>query len=314
MSPFNSRVSRRGFTLIELLVVIAIIAILIALLLPAVQQAREAARRSQCKNNLKQIGLALHNYHDNHGQFPPLWVFERDPSPVPDNNNDQAWAWNAFLLPFLEQSAIYQNLDVNTARPEDRATPDAAQVILPILMCPNEVDRSLGIADGPRLMSFNSVPIGRSNYVGNFGVTSPVSGGDSIYAMDGIMYANSSIGFRHVTDGASNTLAVGERMGCKGTSGDPAWAACDSGLIRNCSHMTGFNFLSGSVRINTPCSGQNLESYHTGGVNVLLCDGSTRFMSENIESKNDLAYTIAQSGGVLQKLQARNDGATVGDW
>ncbi|MEZ6126391.1 MAG: DUF1559 domain-containing protein [Planctomycetaceae bacterium] len=100
------QVQKRGFTLIELLVVIAIIAILIALLLPAVQQAREAARRTQCKNNLKQLGLAFHNYHDIYNTFPPAYVDLRGAGGVPDN--DGHWAWSAFILPQIDQSTSFQ--------------------------------------------------------------------------------------------------------------------------------------------------------------------------------------------------------------
>jgi prepilin-type N-terminal cleavage/methylation domain-containing protein len=102
----------RGFTLIELLVVIAVIAVLIALLLPAVQQAREAARRSQCKNNLKQLALALHNYHDVHNSLPPGWIED----PAITGQEDGIWAWSAFLLPMLEQTALHQQLNVGNAK------------------------------------------------------------------------------------------------------------------------------------------------------------------------------------------------------
>ncbi|MGV2334987.1 MAG UNVERIFIED_CONTAM: DUF1559 domain-containing protein [Planctomycetaceae bacterium] len=107
------RAQGRGFTLIELLVVIAIIAILVALLLPAVQQAREAARRTQCKNNLKQLGLALHNYHDTHGRFPPTQIMTaylgpNNTSPQPRNHT-----WVSLVLPFLEQANLYQSINFN---------------------------------------------------------------------------------------------------------------------------------------------------------------------------------------------------------
>src|SRR5689334_25410189 len=105
---------RRAFTLIELLVVIAIIAVLIALLLPAVQQAREAARRTQCKNNLKQIGLALHNYHDTFRLFPPGYVDRNgNPNLTPDNDLGPGWGWAAFLLPYIDQSPLYSPINFN---------------------------------------------------------------------------------------------------------------------------------------------------------------------------------------------------------
>src|SRR3954454_25192238 len=102
---------RRGFTLIELLVVIAIIAILIALLLPAVQQAREAARRTQCKNNLKQIGLALHNYHDTCNSFPPGWINTWASNPPRSNFPGNSWGWNAMILPMMDQGNVYNQIN-----------------------------------------------------------------------------------------------------------------------------------------------------------------------------------------------------------
>ena len=103
---------RRGFTLVELLVVIAIIGLLVGLLLPAVQAVREAARRSQCTNNLKQIGLALQNYHDSQGVFPPGYI-DRNPNPAstPDNDLGPGWGWAAFLLPYLEQGNLYNQIN-----------------------------------------------------------------------------------------------------------------------------------------------------------------------------------------------------------
>src|SRR5580698_8598950 len=106
--------AKRGFTLIELLVVIAIIAVLVALLLPAVQQAREAARRTQCKNNLKQIGLALYNYHDSFSLFPPGYVDRNgNPNLTPDNDLGPSWGWAAFLLPGMDQAPLYNQINFN---------------------------------------------------------------------------------------------------------------------------------------------------------------------------------------------------------
>lgn len=127
---------KRGFTLIELLVVIAIIAILIALLLPAVQQAREAARRSTCKNNLKQIGIALHNYHDTHSVLPPGVLMFDDGSgdPDPDLGN---WGWNTFLLPYIDQAPLYNQLTPNGANFPTSAAGSLIQTVVPILVCPD---------------------------------------------------------------------------------------------------------------------------------------------------------------------------------
>ncbi len=134
--PFRSPLRCRGFTLIELLVVIAIIAILIALLLPAVQRAREAARRTQCKNNLKQLGLAIHNYHDTHRCFPP--------NGVGNIQNSNTWSAQAFILPFLEGSTLYNKIDFNVGYAHNNntgVTPGSLHVKamrIPVLLCPSD--------------------------------------------------------------------------------------------------------------------------------------------------------------------------------
>jgi prepilin-type N-terminal cleavage/methylation domain-containing protein len=125
----TDRVRSRGFTLIELLVVIAIIAILIGLLLPAVQQAREAARRTQCKNNLKQIGLAMHNYHDVYGRFPPGFVMKNPPSANANSIERSMYSWGAFILPQIEQANLFTTLNVGNvagAEPHDRCGTEGA--------------------------------------------------------------------------------------------------------------------------------------------------------------------------------------------
>jgi prepilin-type N-terminal cleavage/methylation domain-containing protein len=216
---------RRGFTLIELLVVIAIIAILIALLLPAVQQAREAARRSQCKNNLKQIGLAMHNYHDVFNKFPPGYVYYT-PSQVAANPAAH-WSWSAFILPYIEQGVLFNQLrvgnltvdqDLNTA-----ATSAAMQNPLPAYLCPS--DNVPGVNSyAPGTGNSRSITpsggsatfISASSYVAvnnNWGVknakaTNSLDGASGSVAT---FYANSNTNIRDMTDGTSNTLLVGER-------------------------------------------------------------------------------------------------------
>ena len=247
MSYPPARLSRRGFTLIELLVVIAIIATLIALLLPAVQQAREAARRSQCKNNLKQLGLALHNYHDTHSCFPagyysygtsdgsgPGWA------EIDANTWDAApgWSWSMMLLPYLDQANIYNALDVN--RPcWNLANAGTVQTKLPVFLCPTSSggDEPFLVRDGagsPLLKGGAQLLFGRSHYVASHGqescwgecgasttgviftdiytkTTKTVTiNGDASKVADGPFFRNSRTRMRDATDGLSNTIFLGE--------------------------------------------------------------------------------------------------------
>ncbi|QDT66070.1 DUF1559 family PulG-like putative transporter [Calycomorphotria hydatis] len=240
----------RGFTLIELLVVIAVIGILIALLLPAVQQAREAARRSQCQNNLKQIGLAMHNYHDAFGTFPPGCVVQGagaenisnlddmctdGPGSINILNNDTAWSWMVYILPFMEQASLYNILDPGTVRSRDINNQSAAYIealssSLPGFLCPSDPSPKYNFtwdfrAGASRINGYDSSAsntiLAISNYVGNNNSSglSPYSW-DSFTSnqkqcnpneYDGIFGIFSRIRMRDITDGTSNTVLVGER-------------------------------------------------------------------------------------------------------
>ena len=205
-----------GFTLVELLVVIAIIGVLVSLLLPAVQAAREAARRAQCTNNLKQIGLAFHNYHDTHNVFPPAYRIqpgggnghgEPDPS---TRDVGPGWAWGALLLPFLEQRPLHDHLDFALPCWAPAQYP-FVETRLSVFLCPSasETDKPVEVknAGNQTVATF-----GRSTYVANAGQDEPwVFTVDSYQGIaDGPLYRNSTTRFADVTDGLSNTVFVGE--------------------------------------------------------------------------------------------------------
>ena len=218
------RHARRGFTLIELLVVIAIIGVLVGLLLPAVQAAREAARRAQCINNLKQIGIALHHYHDAHGALPPGYISnyrviffdayvkprtnQKDRDPYNDPDLGPGWGWAAMMLPQMEQAPLFAaiNFDLRIDLPDNltcRAT------VLSTFLCPSDPTAPTWWAwyRSP----LNGVPvqaicrIATGNYVGMYGVGEPGVDGD------GLFFRNGRVRLADVTDGTSQTLAVGER-------------------------------------------------------------------------------------------------------
>jgi prepilin-type N-terminal cleavage/methylation domain-containing protein len=201
----------RGFTLIELLVVIAIIAVLIALLLPAVQSAREAARRAQCTNNLKQIGIALHNYHDALGAFPPGWISRPGPN---GDNAGPGWGWATMTLAFSEQSPLYGAINVNL--PIELPDNQTARLAgLNLFTCPTDAyfQSSFTVVDATTSSAALGGPIcsvASSNYVGAFGTGDPsdIPGRDF---GNGSFFRNKSIGLRDYLDGTSNTIAVGKR-------------------------------------------------------------------------------------------------------
>jgi prepilin-type N-terminal cleavage/methylation domain-containing protein len=195
---------RNAFTLIELLVVIAIIAVLVGLLLPAVQKVRESAARTQCSNNLKQMGLALHNYHDSCGNFPSGYLC---PQPTADFfYTSPGWSWAARLLPYLEQQNLFQQINF-TVPVEDPSNQVIRTTVLKLFVCPS--DRSTGIFTIYGTTGAAMVQAATSSYAGNFGtgfmyLVPPDRG-------TGVLFRNSRVRLLDITDGTSNTFAIGER-------------------------------------------------------------------------------------------------------
>lgn len=299
LSVVSSR-SRRAFTLIELLVVIAIIAVLIALLLPAVQQAREAARRTQCKNNLKQIGLALHNYHDLFGALPPGWVA------VTNGQSDiygmNGWGWASRILPQIDQAPLFNQLNFNV-KMESPVNAAYRVASLPAFLCPSDAagGNTWTIQDGS---GTNLVDLARANYVGVFGVSDIddcVGLPNSPCLGEGAFFQNSRIQFRDFTDGLSTTTIVGEHKSRRDSGFN--WNSTWAGVVANGDDAI--------VRIlgttdHTPNSPSNhiddFSSHHVGGAHFVMGDGAVRFISANIDL------------GVYQHLATRAAGDIVGEF
>ena len=288
---------RRAFTLIELLVVIAIIAILIALLLPAVQQARAAARSAQCKNHLKQIGLALHNYHDTFGVFPPGWIPD-DPATAAAPSTPSRWAWSVFLLPFVDQATVYKQLQVGSATSSPPLAGTAnLDALIPVYVCPTDpsqdINNNYGSAasNGYRKSNYAAVcGQGVDDGTGNF-VVDDSFGLSATTPEDarGIFGKATATGFQAITDGTSNTFMVGERdtfenrgaIWMRSTNSDGTQEKGSS--VAGVCHRTARPNLA-SLRASTPIDRPDcFSSAHAGGAHFLLCDGSVRFITENID-------------------------------
>jgi len=355
----------KGFTLIELLVVIAIIAILVALLLPAVQQAREAARRTQCKNNLKQLGLACHNYHDVYNQFPMNWYNgQNDQQGDPSNPNyrNGSWPWTVMALPYMEQAPLYQQIATYFSSPAG-STPvpncgmgyatsiggipaprTLAQMSIATFVCPSNDqpkirrDQLIEIDNGGWGTAPYQGNAGGLDYVGNLGhiwggwkdcpTTPTFPASDNRFArgsagtpwvserwnndnpsINGVFMYRGSRGIHEITDGTSNTVLLFESMHWKASSSglnrdakfDANWASPLGAVnsMLNTINMTNKAWLPGDE--NDPrCSSPS--SNHTGGCQVVLCDGSVRFISENID--NLVRYNLAN----------RRDGNVISDF
>lgn len=271
--------TRRGFTLIELLVVIGIIAILIALLLPAVQQAREAARKTSCTNNLKQIGLALHNYVDAHRLFPPGYVYR--PSP---EGNASGFSWGALVLPQLEQTAVQQTLNWNVPV-WDVQNLMARERHLVSFLCPSDT-----VSENSFVVMQPGERYAMGSYVASFG---PPDLDDDQEQRDGMFSRNSSTRTRDVTDGLSNTLCAGERQNGPFRNGaahgvhfsyETTWCCA----VREITDPTDDHghmalFQTGHTP-NSPFSDdRDVSAPHVGYANFLFGDGHVRGVTESID-------------------------------
>ena len=258
-------ICRPAFTLVELLVTIAILGVLVSLLMPAVQSVREAARRMRCQNNLRQVGIALHNYHSALGTLPPGGL---EPRPMwPDGKQ---FAWSAFLLPYLEQSQVNERIDFRYAF-DDPVNEEIAATPLEVYLCPSTprtspLTRGLGASDyggiyGERILSQNDPP-------------------------SGVMVYDEAMRFRDITDGLSGTLAVSEDAG----SADGQW-------------INARNLFDQGYAINkAPKFENDIRSFHPTGAEGLFADGSVRFLRESMDMKVLAAICTRNGGEVVPEL------------
>ena len=315
-----SLLSSKGFTLIELLVVIAIIAVLIALLLPAVQQAREAARRSQCKNNLKQYGLALANYHDVYLMFPIGGTGGCC-------NTPPNLGFQPRLLAFIDQAPLFNQINFSTGDATSQVMSDNKTLLqhtIPIGTCPSD-----GRSNNP----FNNV--GQANYDGSLGSQGnvSVSGSCNPYEATALQMQNNgdtfdislisgmgsrdaaSVRIRDVTDGTSNTIHMGEVLpSCNDHWGGGMWAENGMGNFHSSTivpinDFTTCSWASGSLIRWPACTNQNnwniswgFRSNHTGGAHFVFVDGGVHFLSQNMSMQT------------YQYLGGRADGQVVGEY
>jgi prepilin-type N-terminal cleavage/methylation domain-containing protein/prepilin-type processing-associated H-X9-DG protein len=271
---------RRGFTLVELLVVLAIIAILLGLLLPAVQKMRATAARLKCANNLKQMGLACHNYHDTHNGLPPGY-FATMPYTNGATDTSPGWGWAAFVLPFLEQGNLHRQLDFT----QPLQNSPAIETVVPFFLCPSDIVplKAFALTDA----SFAPVTVAApSSYAATCG---PDASEVADLTGEGCFFRNSQIQLTDVTDGASSTVLIGDRAWSQ-TNG--VWAGSPAGAVARAGSQNPWPLAAGPaptlvlvhnnwLNIRTDSDGglDDFSSNHTNGANFVFADGSVHFIT-----------------------------------
>lgn len=301
---------RCGFTLVELLVVIAIIGILIGMLLPAVQQVREAARRISCTNNLKQIGLALHNYHSSNSEFPPGFTLANRTS------GNGTFGWACFTLPFIEQGNLFNSINPRDQTQLPSSDLDLGGAVIPGFICPSS-----------SLPERSGQGFAKCNYVGNQGAENSRAHDDG-----GIFDDNANYRIADISDGTSNTIMVGEADGspvetsARADNSFPVWIGAPSfegqwhvafarrSILRRGDALRGFNQPHANG-VSGDFEAALFSSRHAGGAVFGLCDGSVHFISDTIDTGSfGITRTSPPPDGTYMKLIVRNDGQVTGQF
>ncbi len=311
---------RNAFTLVELLVVIAIIGILMGLLLPAVQQVREAARRTECSNNIRQLGLALHNFESAHRHLPTGWQVDELPTGLTGLGEEglPGWGWATKILPYLEQGNVHRQFDFSLAL-DDEAFESTREHVIATFLCPSDPSDEVmpwdwiaeefdhdhphdPFAPGPFAPGLigddghdhDDLYVSRCNYSGVFG-SLEIEGNED--RGDGLFFRNSKIRFKNITDGLSNTLMCGERLGTRGTV---TWVGADPHIEEGPARIVGVT----DHLLNDEEHGhfEDFASAHPQGALFLSADGSVRLMPDFVDEE------------LYRALSTRSGGEVTGIW